>query len=483
MKNVRWFRHINYSYVTLIVCLFQSLIIFAQDHFRATQFFRRISTEVFHHRFDFFSTALARFHYVYSKLFRESIFYVDIEQQLIQRFAIIFCPCSNFSNQTASRYSIFITNKIFSKESVAFFTTTDIFLFTFTQTDLTGNPLKSGVAVKHFDVILISDFLDKFGSNDCLYTELITFNLTQLFVLSHDIIKVHHTSLITVNQYPFTLVILTSDTHTVSIRIGSHYEVSINFFGKIYSHRKSLRIFRIRRYNSREVTVLNHLFGHSEYIFESPHLQCTRNQHHTCTVNRSIDNLHIFVTGDSCRINRNGFHHVQINLINVFTDNLNQIRISLEFNISSRSNGIHFINDTLIMRSQHLCTIIPICLITVVFFRIVRSSQNDTTLATEVTDSKRHFRSRTHIIKQIYFNAIGRENISRSLCKQTAVVTTVVTYYYRNLRQILEVLLQIIGKPLSGSTYCINVHTVATYPHDTAQTACTKFQILIESFN
>ena len=63
-----------------------------------------------------------------------------------------------------------------------------------------------------------------------------------------NIIKVHHTSLITINQYPFAFIILASNTHTVSIRVGSHYEVSVNFFGKVYSHRKSFRVFRVRRY-------------------------------------------------------------------------------------------------------------------------------------------------------------------------------------------------------------------------------------------
>ena len=200
-------------------------------------------------------------------------------------------------------------------------------------------------------------------------------------------------------------------------------------------------------------------------------------------MNRSIDNLHIFVTGDSCRINRNSFHHIQINLIDVFTDNLNQIRISLEFNIGSRSNCIHFVDDTFIVWSQYLCTIVPICLVTVVFLRIVRSSQNDTALATEVTDGERHFRCRTHVVKQIYFNTIGRENISRSFRKQTAVVAAIVTYYYRNLRQVFEVLFQIVGKSLSGSTYRIDIHTIATYPHNTTQTTSTKFKIFVESFN
>ena len=252
--------------------------------------------------------------------------------------------------------------------------------------------------------------------------------------MSENIVKIHHTSLITVNQHPFTFIILTSDTYTVCI----------NFFSQIHSHRKSFGIFRVRRDDSREVTVLNHLFGNSKHIFKSPHLQSTRNQHHTCTVNRSINNLHVFVAGDCFRINRNCLHHVQINFVYIFTDNLNQIRIALEFDISSRGNSVYFV------------------------LRVVRSSQDDTALATEVTDSKRHFGSRTHIVEQIYFDTVGRENIGRGLRKQTAVVTAVMTNHNRNLRQIFKVLLQIIRKTLCSGTYRIDVHTVATYAHDTA---------------
>ena len=196
-------------------------------------------------------------------------------------------------------------------------------------------------------------------------------------------------------------------TATVGIRIGSHHKIGINFFSQIDSHRKRFGIFRIRRYYCREVTVFDHLFGNSKYIFESPHLQSARNQHHTCTVNRSINDLHILMTGDSFRINRNCLHHIEVNLVNIFTDDLNQIRVPLELDISSGSDIIHFINDTSIVRSQYLRTVIPVCFVTVVFFRIVRSSQNDTALATEVTDCERHLRSRTHIIKQIYFDAIS----------------------------------------------------------------------------
>ena len=286
--------------------------------------------------------------------------------------------------------------------------------------------------------------------------------------MSENIVKIHHTSLITVNQHPFTFIILTSDTYTVCIRVGSHNEVCINFFSQIHSHRKSFGIFRVRRDDSREVTVLNHLFGNSKHIFKSPHLQSTRNQHHTCTVNRSINNLHVFVAGDCFRINRNCLHHVQINFVYIFTDNLNQIRIALEFDISSRGNSVYFVDDTFIVRSQYLRTVIPVCFVTIIFLRVVRSSQDDTALATEVTDSERHFGSRTHIVEQIYFDTVGRENIGRGLRKQTAVVTAVMTNHNRNLWQIFKVLLQIIRKTLCSGTYRIDVHTVATYAHDTA---------------
>ena len=189
------------------------------------------------------------------------------------------------------------------------------------------------------------------------------------------------------------------------------------------------------------------------------------------------------MTGDSFGIDRDSLHHIEVNLIDIFTDDLNQIRVALELDISSRSNIIHFINDTCIMRCQYLCTIIPVCFVTIVFFRIVRSSQDNTALAAKVADSERHFRSRTHIIKQIYLNAISREDVGRSFCKQTTVVTAVMPYHHRNLRQIFEVLLQIVGKTLCSRTYCVDVHTVATYSHNTTQTTGSKFKILIECFD
>ena len=141
---------------------------------------------------------------------------------------------------------------------------------------------------------------------------------------------------------------------------------------------------------------------------------------------------------------------------------------------------VHLIDDTLVVGSQYLGTVIPVSLVTVIFFRIVGSRKDDSTLATQLANSKRHFRSRTHVVEQIYLYAICGKNIGRKLGKQAAVVTTVMAYHHSNFFQILEILVQIIGQALRSCPHRVNVHTVRAYSHDAAQTARSEFQILIE---
>ena len=154
------------------------------------------------------------------------------------------------------------------------------------------------------------------------------------------------------------------------------------------------------------------------YIFKSPKFQWLRNQHHSSSVNRSINNLQIFLTLDNFRIDRNSMNLTQILVINIFSDNLNQFLIAFKLDISSRSNFVYFIDNSLIVWSKHLSTIVPICFIAIVFFWIMRSSQNNTALASQVTNSKWHFRSRTHIFEQIDFDTVSRKDISRNFSKQ-----------------------------------------------------------------
>lgn len=70
-----------------------------------------------------------------------------------------------------------------------------------------------------------------------------------------------------------------------------------------------------------------------------------------------------------------------------------------------------------VMRCDDLCAVTPVSLIAIVLLRVVRRSDVYTALAAEMTDSKRQFRGRTEIIKEIYLDTVGRENIGYNLCK------------------------------------------------------------------
>ena len=173
-------------------------------------------------------------------------------------------------------------------------------------------------------------------------------------------------------------------------------------------------------------------------------------------------------------------NHIQINLIYISTNDLNQLFVTFKLDIIN-SHLIYFVNDSGIVRSKYLCTIIPISLITIIFSRIMTCCDIDTTLATKVTDSKRNFRCRTQIVEEIYLDTVCREDICRNPGKLVAIVTAVITYHYRNLFFILEAFVQIVGKALCSCTYRVNIHTVSSCAHYTAQATRSELQILIKA--
>ena len=142
------------------------------------------------------------------------------------------------------------------------------------------------------------------------------------------------------------------------------------------------------------------------------------------------------------------------------------------------------------MRLEHLRTILPICFVTVVLFRVVACSHVHTTLAFEMTDSEGDLRRRAQGLEEIHLNAVSREDIRNRFRKHTSVITAVMTYNnrYAAILYILETTLllhleQIVGVTLSSHSYDVLVHTVGTGSHDAAETACTEFESTIESID
>ena len=82
------------------------------------------------------------------------------------------------------------------------------------------------------------------------------------------------------------------------------------------------------------------------------------------------------------------------------------------------------------MWSQHLRTIVPVCLVAVILAGVVRSGDVHTSLTLQVTDGERNLRCRTQALEEINLDAVSREDVGNTLSKHTTIVTAVVTYYY-----------------------------------------------------
>ncbi|EJW96586.1 hypothetical protein EVA_15306 [gut metagenome] len=104
-------------------------------------------------------------------------------------------------------------------------------------------------------------------------------------------------------------------------------------------------------------------------------------------MDRSINDLEVLLALDTSRVNAQSMYFFEVNLVDFFTDSFDESRISFKFDVGNR-HLVDFIDNALIVWCKHLSTIVPISLITIVFLRVMASCQDDTTLATQVTDSK-----------------------------------------------------------------------------------------------
>ena len=200
-------------------------------------------------------------------------------------------------------------------------------------------------------------------------------------------------------------------------------------------------------------------------------------------MNGSIHYFQVFVALDGLRREDKCFDSFQINPVNFLSDYLNQLLVTFKFDVVHVFNVHHFADYIFIVRGYHLCTIVPVGFVAVVFLRIVGSGKNNAALAAEMTDSKRNFGSRAQVFEKIHLDAVGREDVGRNFSKFPTVVTAVVTDDHTDLRQRGKLSFQVVAQALSSSTHGVNVHPVSAGTHDATQTSGTKFQIFVKCFN
>ena len=126
----------------------------------------------------------------------------------------------------------------------------------------------------------------------------------------------------------------------------------------------------------------------------------------TSAVHSGVNNVQVFLTVDDLLINQCLMDSLDIVPVHLTTDNLDEFFVTLELHVVD-GHLVHFVNDTRIMWGQHLCTIIPVCLVAIVLTSVVRGGHVHTSLCTQLTDSERNLRCRTETLKEINLNTIG----------------------------------------------------------------------------
>ena len=179
-------------------------------------------------------------------------------------------------------------------------------------------------------------------------------------------------------------------------------------------------------------------------IGKSECFQCSRNDLYPGTVDRSINDLHVVMTFDRFRRKGNSCQSVDVQVVDFRTNDFDQLFISFEFDIAGVADLIYFSNRVTVVRSDHLCTVVPIGFVAVIFFRVMGCCQDDTALTSQFTDSERHFRCWAKVFKHVNFDTISREDVSRYFGKLTAVVTAVMSDNNFDLIQVGKFFFQII---------------------------------------
>ena len=217
-------------------------------------------------------------------------------------------------------------------------------------------------------------------------------------------------------------------------------------------------------------------------IFEAVVFQACGHKAHTRSVNRGVDNLHILVLGDNLWRQRKCLNAFKIRFVNIVADNGDSVVALAPFHLIDRSDFLHFIYNIGVVRCDNLRSIVPINLVAVVLFGVVRSGYNHAALAAQIADCEREFGCRTQRIKQIDFDSVCHEDSSGSLAEGAAVVAAVVSqrHLYLFASKLLE---QIVAKALCGHPHGVDIHSVGASAHNSAQAACAEFQIAVERLN
>ena len=106
-------------------------------------------------------------------------------------------------------------------------------------------------------------------------------------------------------------------------------------------------------------------------VIESPATQRFGDEFHTRTMDRSINYLEIGMTFDDFGVKRKCLDCCEESFVDSIADDFNLRGVAGKFDVLDILDAVDMVDDVHIVRRDNLCAVAPICLVTVVDFRIV----------------------------------------------------------------------------------------------------------------
>ena len=204
-----------------------------------------------------------------------------------------------------------------------------------------------------------------------------------------EVIVENELDLVPVDEDIFAVVVADNQADTVGIGVGSHNNFSAGFFSLCDSHSHSRRFFGVGRSNCGEVAAFHFLFGHADDVGEAEVFQRARDEFHTGAVNRSVDDFEVVMTFDGFGAKRERFDFLEVDAVDVFADDLDFRLVAIEFDFAYAFNFVDIFDCVNVVRSNHLCAVVPIGFIAVIFFGIMACGNHDSCGTSQISYSKR----------------------------------------------------------------------------------------------
>src|SRR6185436_17379915 len=116
------------------------------------------------------------------------------------------------------------------------------------------------------------------------------------------------------------------------------------------------------------------------------------------------------------------------------------------------------------MWRHQLSAIIPVSLVTVIFFWIMGRSDHHSAFAFALANSERKFRRWSQGIEQKYLNSIGTKYICDYLGKLSAVIATIMRNRHADFL-VGEIFLEVVSKTLCCHANRVFIHAISAHTH------------------